>query len=89
MTTVSEKDKKYATQAPPPIHSILTILCVIALCVPAFPSFEEIDEVATIDTFTSRVFPDLVSLELLVYTRVAFCLLVFSVTFFSAIPGNG
>jgi hypothetical protein len=89
MSTASDKDKVYAMNAPPPIHSIVTMLGMLAFFVPCLPTLDAIDEVATVDTFTHRVFPDLVSLELLVYTRAAFALLVLAITTYSMIPGNG
>lgn len=88
-TTISDKKKVYATKHPPPVHSVVTMLVMVAFFVPCFPSFEAIDKVATVETFTNRVFPDLVSLELLVYTRAAFALVVLATTLYSVIPANG
>ena len=88
-TSVTSKDKEYVTHAPPPIHSIFVLSGMVAVFCAGLPTWEAIDTVATSGTFTNRVFPDLVSLQMLIYIRAAFGLLVVSVTLFSMLPGNG
>jgi hypothetical protein len=86
---MSSKDKVYVTRAPPPLQSIITLICLGAFMIACLPTWEAVDEVATIDVFTNRVFPHLVSLRFLIYARITFCILVFSVTLISMFPGNG
>jgi hypothetical protein len=83
------KDREYVTHAPPPMQSIVVLTAMLSVFLACLPTWEAIDTVATIDTFTNRVFPDLVSLEMLIYIRAAFGFLVVSVTIFSMLPGNG
>ena len=88
-TDLSSKDKVYVSHAPPPFHSVITLISLSAFFVAFLPTWEAVDKVATMDAFTNRVFPDLVSLRLLIYIRVSFCILVFSITVLSMFPGNG
>ena len=86
---MSSKDKVYVTHAPPPLQSVITLICLGAFIIACLPTREAVDEVATIDVFTNRVFPHLVSLQFLIYARATFSILVFSVSLFSVFPGNG
>lgn len=88
-TNITSKDGEYVTHAPPPLHSIFVLTVMSSVFLACLPTWEAIDTVARIDTFTHRMFPDLVSLETLIYSRAAFGLLVVSVTFYSMLPGNG
>lgn len=90
MTTVKSCSKEaYDSNAFPPLHSILILTCLLAVFLYIFPTLEEIDKKATIEVFVNRVFPELISLETLVYTRAAFSLFIFSVSIYSLLPGNG
>jgi hypothetical protein len=58
------------TSGIPPWHSILFVGALTGITVILLPSFESIDEVATLDQFTHRVFPDLISLRALALIRL-------------------
>ena len=60
------------SSAPPPWHSVLVLLTVISISLYLFPTFQSLDETATLETFTSRVFPELLTLRQLAYIRLAF-----------------
>lgn len=89
MTTAKSCSKAYDSNAFPPLHSILTLTCLLAVFLYIFPTLEEIDKKATVEVFVNRVFPELISLETLVYTRAAFSFFIFSVSIYSLFPGNG
>jgi hypothetical protein len=67
------------TSAPPPLLIVALVGLFVAVFVTFFPSLENIDEYATVETFTNRVFPSLLSLKALAWIRLdiaAFCLFV-------------
>jgi hypothetical protein len=89
MSTVTEKDKEFVASAPPPLHSVLTILGLFVGFLQLLPSWHDIDEVATVECFTNRVFPDLISTSVLIVIRCACSILVFGTTLYSLVPANG
>mmetsp|Transcript_2380 Transcript_2380/g.6671 ORF Transcript_2380/g.6671 Transcript_2380/m.6671 type:complete len:324 (-) Transcript_2380:2293-3264(-) len=70
--------KKPLTIAPPPWHSIVVFVCMTALFLYWMPSLETLDEVARVETFTHRLFPDLLSLKHLGYLRLVFAGIFFA-----------
>ena len=89
MSVVIEKEKEYVIHAPPPTHSIITILLLIVFVIACLPDAKELDEDATIETFMSRAFPSMISLQTLIYTRILFSTFIFSITIVSVLPGQG
>jgi hypothetical protein len=68
------------THAPPPWHTVALLGSLIGAFAATFPSLETIDEDATLETFTHRVLPDLLSVKQLGWIRCAFSLFILSVT---------
>lgn len=67
----------------PQWHTVLTVVLLFACFAPLFPSFESIDEVATLDTFSKRVFPDILSLQALIVIRATTCAFIFACSGYS------
>lgn len=66
-------------KAPPPLPIVALVGLFIAVFCSTFPSMEVIDQDATMETFTTRVFPSLISLKALGWIRcacAAFCAFV-------------
>jgi len=68
-------------KAPPPTHAVASVIVFLVLSFASIPSAKDVDEVASIDLFTKRLFPDLLSLEGLVTIRAFFCFFIFYVSF--------
>ena len=63
---------EFPSTTPPP-HSVAFVFGVLALCIASVPNIlSTIDEVATIETCTSPLFPDIISRSVLGWIRVAF-----------------
>ena len=73
----------------PPLHTQILVGMFAAFFVARFPSLESIDEVATVETFTARVFPEYLSIEDLAYARFAAMGLVLGVTIYSVFLQKG
>jgi hypothetical protein len=73
--------KPLLKDAPPPWHAVALLGVFIACFASIFPSFESIDEVATIETFTHRIFPELISLRTLGFIRLAMALLIWHTSY--------
>ena len=65
--------KPRTTFAPPPVSAVLTIVLFVSTALYYFPEFDHPDP----DVYTQRVFPDLISVEVLLYTRVFFTVVCF------------
>jgi hypothetical protein len=87
MCNTTEQSKDYVTHAPPPLSAVASILLFIGIAIARFPSLESIDQVATVEAFTRRIFPHLVSLDALIFIRFAFSAFILyisiEVTFFA------
>ena len=67
------------TSAPPPLPIVALVGLLFTIFVTLFPSLENIDGYATVETFTNRVFPSLLSVKALAWIRLdiaAFCFFV-------------
>jgi hypothetical protein len=76
-------------EAPPPWHSVALLVAFLAFCVATLPSLASLDEVATLSTFTSRIFPQYLSLKQLAYIRLWFALTIWWTSFHTVFIGNG
>ena len=86
--TSPEKDE-LLTSAPPPLPAVALLGCLIAFFVSTFPSFEEIDKDATVETFTHRVFPDLISLATLGWIRCICAIFMFGYMAYTTMTAEG
>ena len=71
-----EEDRKVLSSAPPPLDSVVIWIILVCLWIYLLPSWEELDKDATVETFTHRIFSDLISVEMLAYVRLAFATIV-------------
>jgi hypothetical protein len=60
--------------APPPTHSVVLLLLMVAVFTKLLPSFDSLDHIATTETFTKRLFPNILSLQGLVMIRASFAI---------------
>ena len=81
-------DKEFASGFPP-WHAVVTVVSLLIGFVVLFPSIESIDEVATTETFTKVVFPELISIETLIYTRLAIGIFIIGLTIQTVVFSNG
>ena len=77
------------TSAPPPIHSIALVGLFLAVFLAILPPAEQLDKYATVQVFTHRVFPQIISVAALAYTRLFFALFIFTVSFHTTFIGKG
>jgi hypothetical protein len=75
--------------APPPWHSVAALGMLSAVFVRCFPSNESLDQVATVQTFTRVLFPNLLNVYSLAYIRLLMALTIWWITFSTAIFSNG
>jgi len=73
--------------APPPIHTVATVLLMILLSYLLRPSLEDIDHIASVETFTNTVFPSLES-STLGWIRIAFACTIYATTLKNIVEGN-
>lgn len=73
----------------PPWHSILIVSALFTLSIATLPSSEAVDAIVTIDTFTTRLLPDLISLRTLATIRSLIALSIWSVTFHMSLISKG
>jgi len=71
------------TSALPPFHSVAFVGICTAVFVKFLPSIENLDESATIETFTTIVFPEYVGLRTLALIRGAIAAMIFLTTYSS------
>ena len=81
--------KQYPTSAPPPFHSIALVGLFLVVFLAILPSAEQLDQYAAIQVFTHRVFPQVLSVAALAYTRLFFALFIFAVSFHTTFIGKG
>jgi hypothetical protein len=77
------------TCAPPKLHSVVIIVGFLAYFLYRLPSLESLDEVATIEAFTNRIFPKLISLQTLVYIRLLFATSIWITSFHTSCISSG
>lgn len=70
------------SSAPPPYHSILTWIFLTCLWLYVMPSWQKLDEIATIQTFTHRIFPELISVRQMACLRFAFAAVIWTTTIY-------
>jgi hypothetical protein len=75
-------------RAPPPWHAVLLIAIMSACSIWSLPSLEKLDEIATIETFTTRLFPSLLSIRQLALIRAGIAAVVWGTTVYNLVtPG--
>jgi len=93
MSKKEDDEKKSTTtilqSAPPPWHAVASWVLICSISIACLPSSELLDQVATPETFTNRVYPDYVSIETLVYTRLAIVIMMIAVTLYSIFFRSG
>lgn len=80
MCNTTEQSKDYVTHAPPPLSAVASIILFIWIAIARFPSLESIDQFATVELFTRRVFPHLVSMDTLIFIRFVFFAFILYIT---------
>ena len=65
----------------PPKHAAFAIGALAALCQLFLPTLEEIDEVATVETFTHSIFPNLLTPTAIGWIRIVFAGIIFATEF--------
>jgi len=89
-----EQEQVMAQQHPiqsgiPPWHSVAFIAALVAIAVPFLPSAEDLDEFSSVETWTHRKFPDLVSLRSLAGIRLGTAFVALGLTFYLACISPG
>ena len=80
----SIQQKTFARRsASPPWHAVVAAAAISVMYIPmAATSLATMDEMATMETFTSRLFPNFMSIQTLGWIRLAIASFVWAVTFF-------
>ena len=73
----------------PPWHSMAFIAALVAIAAPFLPSAEDLDEFSSVETWTHRKFPDLVSLRTLAGIRLGTAFVTLGLTFYLACISPG
>lgn len=68
------------TNGVPPWHSTAFVTLLAAITVPCLPSLQSLDEVATVELFTKRCFPHLISLRTLAIVRLVIAMSALGLT---------
>jgi hypothetical protein len=80
--------KDVSKAAPPPGHSLALMVVFVSVFLASLPSLEDIDRIATVETFTDRAFPNVVSVKLLAWIRIGYAALIFGTSLLVAM-GEG
>lgn len=88
-TTTNKKDLPVLKSAPPPLDSALLLAAFAAVFLYTFPSWENVDQAATVETFTRRVFPQIMSLQALANIRLLIAALIWAVSFQTIVLSPG
>jgi hypothetical protein len=92
-TMDNDDDKKKTltvlTSAPPPWHSVAILGLMAVFFISTLPAWSQIDEIAVTETFTRRIFPELISLRTLATIRTVQALIVWAVSFHSIFLSKG
>jgi hypothetical protein len=89
MSRVESKDRPVLLSAPPPWHAVALVVTCIGVFVYRLPSWTSIDEAATVETFTRRLFPELISIQQLALVRILFAALIWGTSLQTACISNG
>jgi hypothetical protein len=93
-STIDNDDEKKKTQivltsAPPPWHSVAIIGLMAVFFIRTLPAWSQIDEIAVTETFTRRIFPELISLRALATIRTVQALIVWAVSLHAVFISDG
>lgn len=75
-------------RAVPPWHAVGFIVVAVLLLIQILPTLESLDKIATIQTFTERLFPDLISVQQLAWIRAMVATSIWLTTICTAV-GKG
>ncbi|VEU44306.1 unnamed protein product [Pseudo-nitzschia multistriata] len=73
----------------PPWHSMTFLATMLSVTIPFLPSSEELDDLSTVETWTHRVYPGLVSLKGLALIRLGTAFVALGLTFYLACINEG
>jgi hypothetical protein len=91
-STIDNDHKKtqiVLTSAPPPWHSVAIIGFMALFFIRSLPAWSSIDEIAITETFTRRIFPELISLRTLATIRTIQALLIWATSFHAVFMSKG
>jgi hypothetical protein len=93
-STVDNDDDKKKTQivltsAPPPWHTVAILGLMAVFFIRTLPAWSLIDEIAVTETFTRRIFPELISLRTLATIRTVQALIIWVVSFHAVFMSEG
>lgn len=91
-TTISDNNNRTSSllqSAPPPWHSIVLVGILLSVCWFQVPSWESLDQVATYDTLTRRLFPEILSQTMLGCIRLAIASVIFLTSIESVVLSAG
>lgn len=77
------------TSAPPPLHSVVSLAIAAAVCIKYLPSAESLDAVATMETFTNVIFPNMLDVYSLACLRLAIAFSIWFTILELAFVSNG
>jgi hypothetical protein len=80
VSVISNKKQQEIATGTPPWHAQFFVGTALAISVKNFPSLESLNHVATLDTFTNRVFPEYMSLKTLGLIRLCIAISIWIVT---------
>jgi hypothetical protein len=84
-----KKTETVLTSAPPPWHSVAIMLLMNICFIRLLPAWSVIDEIAVTETFTRRIFPELMSLKALATIRTLQALIVWATSFYILFVSTG
>jgi hypothetical protein len=92
-TTIDNDDKKKTgkvlTSAPPPWHSVAVLGLMALFSFRLLPAWSVIDEIAVTETFTRRIFPELMSLQALATIRTVQAVIIWATSFHTIFISKG
>jgi hypothetical protein len=92
-TALTDADRNGAAnpiihRAPPPWHAVLLIALMSVCSIWGLPSLKKLDEIATMETFTARLFPSLLSIRQLALIRAGIAAVIWGTTVYNLVfPG--
>jgi uncharacterized membrane protein YobD (UPF0266 family) len=91
-TVDNDDDKKtqlVLTSAPPSWHSVAILSLMAVFFIRTLPTWSQIDEIAVTETFTRRIFPELISLRTLATIRTVQAVIIWVVSLHAVFISDG
>jgi hypothetical protein len=79
-SSLSKNEELVLSSATPPWHAILVLSVFIGVFASCLPGLQKLDEVAVVETFTARIFPELISVYQLSVFRGIFAFIIWGTT---------